>query len=109
MIALAACRDGIGNDDFLKWIKYSDPDTMVPALRNDFQINGQTAYATLLKARQAHILLMSELPDEVVRTMSMAPVHTMDEALKKAYEILGTDNRSTYVIPYGSVTLPRCP
>ena len=105
MIALAACGDGIGNPDFMKWIEYPRFEEMVPALRKNFQINGQTAYATLLKARQAHILLMSELPDHVVRTMSMTPVHSMDAALRKAYEILGT-NPSTYVIPYGSVMLP---
>ncbi len=105
MIALAACREGIGNPDFLKWIEYANPEDMVPALLKDFQVNGQTAYATLLKAQKAHILLVSELPDDVVRAMRMTPVHSMDEALKKAYEILGA-NPSTYVIPYGSATLP---
>jgi len=69
MIVLAACPEGIGNPDFLSWIGYEDPATMIPALRDNFQINGQTAYATLLKAHQATIVLISELPDDQVRAM----------------------------------------
>jgi nickel-dependent lactate racemase len=105
MIVVAACGEGIGNADFLEWIKYARPDEMIPALGEDFQINGQTAYATLVKAQQAHILLLSELSDAVVQEMSMVPVHSMEEALSKAYGMLGT-KPTTYVIPSGSVTLP---
>jgi hypothetical protein len=50
-------------------------------------------------------LLLSELPDSVVRTMSLTPVHSMEEALTRAYQILG-DNPTTYVIPYGGAVLP---
>ena len=42
-----------------------------------------------MKAKQATVLLLSELPDAVVRTMSLIPVHSLEEALDKAYRIVG--------------------
>lgn len=69
-------------------------------MRRNFQINGQTAYSTLMKAKKATVLLLSELPDHVVRTMSLTPVHSLEEALARAYQILG-DNPTTYVIAMG--------
>jgi len=105
MLLMAACRDGIGHPDFLDWFRFKDPLEMESELRRNFQINGQTAYATLLKAKKTTILLLSEFPDSTVQSMSMIPVHSAKEALSKAYQLLG-NNPSTYVIPYGSVTLP---
>lgn len=105
MILIAACSEGIGNPDFLGWFRYQDPVEMEAELRKNFQINGQTAYATLMKAKKATVLLLSELPDSVVRTMSLTPVHSVEEALTKTYQLLG-ECPSTYVIPYGSIVLP---
>jgi lactate racemase len=105
MILIAACSEGIGNPDFLGWFKFQDPVEMETELRKNFQINGQTAYATLMKAKKATVLLLSELPDSVVRTMALIPVHSMEEAFTRAYQILG-DNPTTYVLPYGGAVLP---
>jgi nickel-dependent lactate racemase len=58
-----------------------------------------------MKAKKATVLLLSELPDSVVRTMSLTPVHSIEEALARAYQILG-DNPTTYVVPYGGAVLP---
>jgi nickel-dependent lactate racemase len=105
MILIAACSEGIGNPDFLNWFRFQDPVGMETELRKNFQINGQTAYATLVKAKKATVLLLSELPDGVVRTMSLTPVHSLEEALSTAYQIVG-DSPTTYVIPYGGAVLP---
>ena len=105
MILIAACSEGIGNPDFLSWFRFQDPAEMEGALRKKFQINGQTAYATLLKAKKATVLLLSELPDSVVRRMCLTPVHSMEEALSSAYRIV-RGNPTTYVIPYGGAVLP---
>ena len=78
---------------------------METELRRNFKINGQTAYATMLKANQAKIFLLSELPESTVRTMGLKPVTSLQEALTEAYKLLG-DNPSTYVIPFGSAVVP---
>ena len=105
MILIASCREGLGHSDFLGWFRFQNLSEMESELRKNFQINGQTAYATLLKTQSAKVFLLSELPDSVADAMSMTPVHSMKEALSKAYNLLG-DNPSTYVIPCGSVVLP---
>ena len=105
MILIAACSEGIGNPDFLKWFRFQDAVEMESELRKNFQINGQTAYSTFLKAKKAKVFLLSELPDSVVQTMSLTPVHSIEEALARAYQILG-DKPTTYVIPYGGAVLP---
>lgn len=106
MILAAACTEGLGHPDFARWLRFQDPREMEAELRKHFQINGQTAYAALSKARSARILLLSELPDATVRTLSMTPVRSLEEALAEAYRLVGS-NPSVYVIPHGSMILPR--
>ena len=105
MILVAACTEGLGHPDFARWLKFQEPSEMEAELRKHFQINGQTAYATLLKARRARILLLSELPDATVHALSMTPVRSIEEALSEAYRLVG-ENPSLYVIPHGSMVLP---
>jgi len=105
MILVAACTEGLGHPDFARWLRFQDPLEMEAELRKHFQINGQTAYATLLKARSARILLLSELPDAIVHALSMTPVRSIEEALSEAYRLVG-ENPSVYVIPHGSMILP---
>jgi len=105
MILVAACSEGLGHPDFAHWLRFQDPLEMEAELRKHFQINGQTAYATLLKAKSVRILLLSELPDAIVHALSMTPVHSLEEALSEAYRLVGT-HPSLYVIPHGSMLLP---
>lgn len=105
LILVAACKEGIGNQDFLRWLRFQNPLEMETELRRHYQINGQTAYATLLNAQRAKIFLLSELPDFVVRKMSITPVHSLEEAFAQAQCLVG-DNPLTYLIPHGSMVFP---
>lgn len=105
MIAAAACAEGMGHPDFHGWFRFQNPAELEAHLRAHFQINGQTAYSMLLKAKRATIFLLSELPDEAVRPMGMQPVHSLDEALFRASQVVG-ECPSTYLIPNGSLVLP---
>jgi nickel-dependent lactate racemase len=70
-----------------------------------YEINGQTAYATFLKAQKHHIVLISDLTPETVRKMSLIPAFTLEEAFATAYSIVGPHPK-TYIIPEGSSILP---
>lgn len=105
LIAAAECAEGLGHPDFGGWFRFQKPAELEAHLRAHFQVNGQTAYSMLLKAKRARIFLLSELPDEVVRSMGMQPVHSLDEALSRACQVVG-ERPSTYLIPDGSVVLP---
>lgn len=106
MIVLAECSDGLGNATFFDWFQYENLMDFEKALRQRFEINGQTAYSTLMKAKKVTVVLISELADEHVRKMSMIPVKSLEQGLLIAHEILGK-NPSTYVIPDGGSVLPR--
>ena len=104
MILLAESSQGFGNPRFLEWFNCNDPECFEKALRNNYEINGQTAYATFLKARKYHIILISDLNTEEVKRVSLFPSTTIEEALESAYSLLGPEPL-TYIIPDGSSIL----
>lgn len=105
MILLAECSQGFGNPRFLGWFNYDNAESFERNLRTNYEINGQTAYATFLKASKYHIILVSSLKAAEVEKMSIIPSLTIEEALEKAYSLLGS-KPLTYIIPDGSSVLP---
>jgi nickel-dependent lactate racemase len=105
-IILAECREGMGAD-FKEWFVYKSMEEHEAALRRNFKIVGQTAYALRRKAEKINIILVSALPEEEVKEKLMIPARTLEEALKIAYEKLGTTTPTTYVLPQASVTFPK--
>jgi nickel-dependent lactate racemase len=105
MILVAACSQGFGNPRFLDWFTNATPSEFENNLRTHYEINGQTAYATFLKAQKHHIVLISKLRSETVRKMSLIPASTLEEAFSTAYSIVGP-HPTTYIIPEGSSVLP---
>jgi lactate racemase len=101
ILVLAECKEGLGRPDFLKWFSASNSSELEMRLRNEYEVNGQTAWALLTKAERFRIILVSQLPDEEVAKMKMVPATTLDEAISK------TDMRSNgYILPYGAKFLP---
>ena len=105
MILLAECRDGFGNSTFFSWFRHKQLDTFEEALREQFEINGQTAYSLLQKAQRFRIVLVSEFPGKQVEEMGMLPARNLDEAFKIAERFLPEGWRA-YVIPEGGSVLP---
>jgi nickel-dependent lactate racemase len=105
VILLAACPDGFGNPTFYDWFRHQDLQSFEAALRQGYEINGQTAYATLCKARSWRIILISGFSAEQTARMGMEKAGNLDEALRMAYERLPAD-ASVVVIPDGSSVLP---
>jgi len=105
MILLAECRDGFGNATFFNWFRHKRLEQFEAALRERYEINGQTAYSTLQKAQRFRIILVSEFPGQQVREMGMLPATSLDDALQLALPILPTD-WSALVMPEGGSVLP---
>jgi nickel-dependent lactate racemase len=100
IVLLAECRDGLGRPDFLKWFESTDARALADRLRNEYEVNGQTAWALMVKAQRYRVCLVSELPEEQVKQMRMRPARSLSEALKEA------GNREGYVLPRGAAVLP---
>lgn len=101
IVLLAECRDGLGRPDFLKWFESKDARALGERLRNEYEVNGQTAWALLTKAERYRVCLISELPDEQVKVMRMTPVRSIAEALE------GASNQTGFIMPRGAALLPR--
>ena len=101
IVLLAECRDGLGRPDFMKWFESRDSRALAERLRDEYEVNGQTAWALLTKAERYRICLVSDLPDEQVKLMRMTPVRSIAEALQ------GTDDSVGFIMPRGAAILPR--
>lgn len=105
MILLAECRDGFGNATFFNWFRHTRLEQFEAALREHYEINGQTAYSTLQKAHRFRIILVSEFPGQQVREMGMLPARSLDDALQCAFQHLPPE-WSALVMPEGGSVLP---
>ena len=105
IILLAECADGFGYPTFFDWFRYQDLEEFETALRAEYQINGQTAHATLEKARRFRVILVSSLNRSETETMGMEKAENLDEALAMAYDKL-PPQPTTVVIPDGGTVLP---
>ena len=101
IILLAECRDGLGRADFLKWFESSDSRVLENRLREGYEVNGQTAWALLTKTERFPVHLVSQLPEEYVRTMRMIPARSIEQALTAI-----SANAKGYILPRGAALLP---
>ena len=105
IILLASCRDGFGHPTFFDWFQYQDLDEFEVALRADYQINGQTAHATLTKARRFRVVLVSEFTAEQTAAMGMEKAADLQAAIALAQQELPDESR-VVVIADGGTVLP---
>ena len=105
LILLAACPDGHGNATFADWFEHPDLVSFEEALRDGYEINGQTAYATRHKTENYRVILVSEFTHSQTEHLGMLKAETLDLALQMAYTELPSSPR-TVVIPDGGSVLP---
>ena len=101
IVLVAACEEGFGRPDFLKWFETGSASQLAATLRESYEVNGQTAWSLLDKAERFRIHLVSQLDDEDVRRMRLIPARTLAEALAAA-----SDARDGYVMPHGAALMP---
>ncbi|MEI6703080.1 MAG: nickel-dependent lactate racemase [Deltaproteobacteria bacterium] len=105
MILLAECRDGFGNATFFNWFRHKRLDEFEAALREHYEINGQTAYSTLQKAQRFKIILVSQFPEQQVVEMGMIPACTLEGAMNLAIPMMPPNWRA-YLMPEAGSVLP---
>lgn len=101
IVLLAECRDGLGRPDFLKWFDEPNARALEERLRENYEVNGQTAWSLMTKAERFRVYLVSALPPEVVQKMRLIPV-----GFEEAVAMLG-EKGSGYIMPRGAAILPR--
>ena len=74
VILVARCREGFGQQAFEEWMcGMGTPQVLVDRIRREFVLGGHKAAAIAGLLTDVDVLLVSEFPDEVVRSMCMQP------------------------------------
>ncbi len=105
IVLVARCQDGFGHPDFFPWFDHTDLGAFEDALRSNYMVYGQTAFATLYKARRVKVILVSDLPREDVERMGMTPVEDLDEGMGIAERFAG-GLKNYYLIPEAGSVVP---
>ncbi len=111
IIVSSEISDGVGGEGFLRSFREEpDENKMMAEFLNTpkedtiaDQWQSQIFARVLLRAR---VIFISEVDDQTVRDLHMIPAKTLDEAMKKAYELAGSDATVT-VIPDGVAVIVK--
>jgi lactate racemase len=109
VILAAECREGVGSAKYWEWAqKYKSVGEIEGALRDHFDLGGHKAFAMARVTAEHHVVLLSSLPAETVRTLGFEPAATADEALARAVSLLPihTGTVRAVVMPFASLTVP---
>lgn len=108
IVLVASCKEGFGEDVFEEWLVQSETtDDILNRIRESFRLGGHKAAAIAALLKKAKVRLVSDLPDDTVRSIFMTPCPGTDTALQDALQEQG-DDASVLVMPYGGSTLPSC-
>lgn len=105
IVAVAECSRGVGSQTFLGWFDLGDRRALARKLRDDYQLNGQTALSLLKKLERLKIVLVSTLARDVVERTGMVPARDLDEALDAVAPSIGR-SPATCILPSAWGILP---
>ena len=107
VILAARCQEGFGQRAFEEWMcTMGTPQVLVDRIQREFVLGGHKAAAIAGLLTEVDVLLVSEFPDEVVRSMCMQPFASVDEAVAAALARYGAEARFL-VVPHGSRVTAR--
>lgn len=106
IILVSECSEGIGSQPFQEFFNYGEVEDMNSRLHADFTMPGFISLRTASICQKTSVILISSLPEDVVKQVKMIPAHNPAEALQLASQILGRQPDSVYIMPHGGSTFP---
>ena len=106
LVYFAECREGTGSAALEEWVeKYSDAKQMERELRSGFVVGAHKAFWLARLGDRVKILLVSKLPEALVRKCHLHPTEDPENAVAQELRRLGAGARIAY-IPHAGITLP---
>ena len=106
IILIGACPEGLGSAKFEQWLTQApNAHSMIDRVHRQFELGGHKAAAIAMVLENAAIDLVSEMPDEFVRSIFMNPQPSAQAALDAALERYGPE-ATVLAMPFGGATLP---
>ena len=108
VVLIGSCKEGLGEKVFEEWMTSAPtPGSLVERIQREFRLGGHKAAAIALVLEKADIYLVSDLDDDLVRSLFMTPFHTVEEAYAAAVQKCGP-GATVLAMPYGGSPLPVC-
>jgi nickel-dependent lactate racemase len=107
IVLLAPCEEGLGGEQFAKWLRLGSREAIIAGLRRQSEINGQTALSTIEKTPITY--LVTEMCEADVKLLGARRAASLDEAVHAARADLasvGVTEPSYYVMPSAAYTVP---
>ncbi len=106
MVYFAECRDGSGSAALEEWAgRFSSTQQMEAELRKGFVVGAHKAYWLARLGDRVKVLLVSQLPDALVKQCHLHPAANPQSAVEQELLRLGGKARIAY-IPHAGITLP---
>ena len=103
IVLVARCREGFGQTTFEEWMTgMGTPQVLIDRIQREFVLGGHKAAAVAGLLARADVYLVSEFPDDVVRSMCMTPFASVDAAVAAALEPRRVADARCLVVPHGS-------
>ncbi|MFA9422339.1 MAG: nickel-dependent lactate racemase [Sedimentibacter sp.] len=106
IILVASAKEGFGEKTFEEWMLGKSPDEMIDEIEKNFKLGGHKAAAIAMILKKAKIFMVSDLDDDLIRSINMQPFSTLQEALDAALKDMGDDAR-VLLLPAAGSTLPK--
>ena len=106
IILIGACNEGLGSAKFEQWLVEAEhAHDMIARVRQHFELGGHKAAAIAMVLENAQIDLVSEMPDDFVRSIFLNPQPSAQKAFDEAFQKYGPD-ATVLAMPFGGATLP---
>ncbi|MFW5727684.1 MAG: nickel-dependent lactate racemase [Spirochaetia bacterium] len=107
MILVASCRDGIGEEAFVKLLSSADtPEGVLKEIKQGYKLGYHKAGKMAEIFQWAEVHAVTELPDELLTSLFIVPEHDLQTAIDHALDIQGAAAQVLFLLD-GSVTVPR--
>lgn len=102
VVLTTGTTEGIGQSELERVLKEADNiENLFDVNQSEIQIGGHRAFASGRLLQKADILVMSEMPDKLVKKILFQPISSFDEAFEFIKEKHG-ENYKSYIVPDGN-------
>jgi len=111
IIMVSHCRDGVGEDTFLKLLSsQNDPQGVMDTISRGYKLGYHKAAKMAQIGTWARMYAVMGLPDDILRRSLLEPFPDVQSAFDSAVDVLQGEGRkdlSVVLMPQGSLTVPR--
>jgi lactate racemase len=107
MILVAGCRDGIGEEAFVKLLSSADtPEGVLEEIKKGYKLGYHKAGRMAEIFQWAEVHALTELPNDLLTSLFIVPEHDLQTAIDHALDTQGPEAQVLFLLD-GSVTVPR--